>query len=89
MSNAITGIWSGLGALVGGVAGAYAGRYAAKSRPRHTYGSSPHDIEDAMVVGGAAGALVGAFVAATVTSPSEEKPAPQVAPVAPIQNFFP
>lgn len=63
MSNAATGLWSGLGALLGGVAGAFAGKYVAQARPRYTYTEDRgHEIEDAMVAGGAAGAVLGAFI---------------------------
>ena len=59
MSGATTGLWSAFGALLGGALGATAGHYAAKARPRYT-GSEA--VEDAMVIGGATGAVVGAFV---------------------------
>jgi len=64
MSNAKTGLWSAFGALLGGAAGAAAGRYAAETRPRVRYAIAKHggDIEDAMVVGGATGAVIGAFI---------------------------
>lgn len=61
MSNAKTGLWSAFGALLGGAAGAAAGHYAAKARPRRAH--SAQEMEDAMVVGGATGAVVGAFIA--------------------------
>ncbi len=64
MSNAKTGIFSAIGALFGGVIGAYAGKYAAEARPRTRRG--PEDVEDAMVVGGATGAVIGAFAAGTI-----------------------
>ena len=86
MANAKTGIWSALGAVVGGVAGAMAGRYAAQARPIHSYANAPHpshrsgirgrDVEDAMVIGGATGAVVGAFFAGTVAGEDEPPPAP-------------
>jgi hypothetical protein len=64
VSNAATGIWSAFGAILGGVAGAAAAKYAVESRPR---GRGARDraseVEDAMVVGGAAGAVLGSFVA--------------------------
>jgi hypothetical protein len=67
MSNARTGMWSALGAILGGVAGAAAGKYAAQTRPRGRRDRQGEDlrgdVEDAMVVGGSAGAVLGAFVA--------------------------
>lgn len=79
MSNAKTGIWSALGALLGGVAGAKAGQYAAESRPRARYAHQRGgEIEDAMVVGGAAGAVAGAFLFGTVAG--EEAPTAQPLP---------
>lgn len=88
MANAATGIWSAVGAVVGGIAGAAAGHYAAKARPMHRYANapSPHrshgirgrDVEDAMVIGGATGAVVGAFFAGTVAG--EDAPPPVQAP---------
>jgi outer membrane lipoprotein SlyB len=71
MSSASTGFWSALGAVVGGVAGATAGHYAAQYRPRLRYARAvrargDQEIEDAMVVGGAAGAVVGAFLGGTI-----------------------
>ena len=79
MSNAKTGIWSALGALVGGLAGAAAGRYAAEFRPRgrYEYGPEGASVEDAMVVGGAAGSVIGAFVGGMVGG---EEPPPAGAP---------
>lgn len=59
MSSAKTGLWSAFGALLGGAAGAAAGHYAAKARPT---GGSVQQVEDAMVVGGASGAVLGAFI---------------------------
>lgn len=81
MSNAKTGIWSAVGAVVGGAAGAAAGHYAAKARPIHRYANAPHgvrgrDVEDAMVIGGAIGAVTGAFFAGTVAGEDEPPPAP-------------
>jgi hypothetical protein len=87
MSNAKTGIWSALGALLGGVAGATTAKYVVAARPRYRYSyneqrprRSPSgvEIEDAMVVGGAAGAMLGAFVAGTVAG--EDAPAPTTVP---------
>ncbi len=71
MSNAKTGLAAAAGALIGGALGATAGFYAQRSRPRHRYGST----EDAMVVGGAAGATLGAFIGATVAG---EEPPPEL-----------
>lgn len=67
MSNAKTGLWSAFGALLGGAAGAFAGRYAAEMRPRVRYVTEGGgaEIEDAMVIGGAAGAVIGAFIGGT------------------------
>jgi len=77
MSNASTGFWSALGAVVGGAAGAAAGHYAQKSRPRVRYARAPRTqgdiMEDAMVIGGAAGAVVGAFLGGTMAG---EDPVP-------------
>lgn len=74
MSNARTGFWSGVGAIAGGFAGVYAGRWMATKRPRVTYAreSRGDAIEDAMVVGGATGAVAGAFIAGTLAG--EETP---------------
>lgn len=83
MSNAKTGIWSALGALAGGLAGAAAGKLAVESRPRYRYGYAEQppprrrspggsEVEDAMVVGGAAGAVFGAFLGGTLAG--EETP---------------
>lgn len=77
MASAKTGLLSALGALLGGAAGAAAGRFAAKARPRdvrYAASSRGSDIEDAMVVGGAAGAVVGAFIGGAVGG--EEPPMP-------------
>ena len=74
MSNATTGMWSALGAILGGVAGAAAAKYAVQSRPRNQRTAS--EVEDAMVVGGATGAVFGAFVAGAVTG--EEAPRPRL-----------
>jgi hypothetical protein len=82
MSNAKTGLWSAIGALVFGAAGAYAGKAAVEARPRFRYAYAPgpgrrgpggSDVEDGMVVGGAAGAVFGAFVGGTLAG--EEPPA--------------
>lgn len=79
MSNAKTGLLSAFGALLGGVAGAAAGHYAANARPRVRYAAEDRgtDVEDAMVIGGAAGAVVGAFIGGTVGG---EDPPPQQLP---------
>lgn len=78
MSNAKTGLLSAFGALLGGVAGAAAGKYAAQMRPRVRYATENGgaDVEDAMVIGGAAGAVVGAFIGGTVGG--EDPPPPQI-----------
>lgn len=80
MSNANTGFWSALGAVVGGVAGAAAGHYAEQLRPRARYAWVPRSqgdvVEDAMVVGGAAGAVVGAFLGGTLAG--NDPPPPQL-----------
>jgi alcohol dehydrogenase class IV len=78
MSNAKTGIWSAIGAVLGGAAGAAAGNYVAQMRPRVRYANASRKrsrgqhIEDAMVMGGAAGATVGAFLGGTIAG--EETP---------------
>jgi len=77
MSSAKTGIWSAFGALAGGLAGAFAGRYAAQIRPRYAGHATAQEVEDAMVVGGATGSVVGAFVAGAIsgeTAPSQLTP---------------
>lgn len=74
MSNAATGVWCAFGAILGGLAGAAAGKYVAQSRPRHS--SDVSDVEDAMVVGGATGAVFGSFVAGAVMG--EEAPRPRL-----------
>jgi hypothetical protein len=69
--SAKTGFWSAFGALVGGAAGAAAGYYAAQARPAFRYANAHRgrgqELEDAMVVGGAAGAVVGAFIGGAVS----------------------
>ena len=76
MSNTKTGLWSAFGALLGGAAGAAAGHYAAKTRP--TGGkSSVQQVEDAMVVGGASGAVVGAFIGGALSGEEEPKQLPR------------
>ena len=78
MSNAKTGLWSAIGALLGGAAGAAAGKYAVEARPRYRYAGRGRpggsEVEDAMVVGGAAGAVLGAFIGGTA---SGEDPPPR------------
>jgi hypothetical protein len=78
MSNARTGLWSAFGALLGGVAGAAAAKYVVEARPRGRADSRERgaEVEDAMVVGGAAGAVLGAFVAGAATG--EETPRPRL-----------
>ena len=85
MSNAKTGLWSALGAIAGGAAGAAAGRYAAMARPAVRYAHAPGShrprsrgqaVEDAMVVGGATGAVVGAFLGGTLSGEDEIKQLP-------------
>jgi hypothetical protein len=75
MSSAKTGLWSAFGALVGGFTGAMAGKYMATTRPRVRYataeppprrGARGSEVEDAMVIGAGAGAVLGAFVAGAV-----------------------
>lgn len=72
MASAKTGFWSALGALVGGAAGAAAGYYAAQARPALRYAGAHRgrgqELEDAMIVGGAAGSVVGAFIGGAVSS---------------------
>jgi len=85
MSNAKTGLWAAIGALAGGALGATAGHYAAQARPRVRYAAervrqrraTGGEAEDAMVIGGAAGAVLGAFIGGTVMG--EETP-PQLPP---------
>ena len=75
MSSTRTGLWSAFGALLGGAAGAAAGHYAAKARPRYAGGSSTsgETVEDAMVVGGATGAVVGAFIGGAASGPEPKQ----------------
>jgi hypothetical protein len=77
MSNAKTGLWSAVGALLGGVAGAYAGKAVIRYTPRKYYGARKVSVADAMATGAAAGAVVGAFAAGTM---SGEATAPPVLP---------
>lgn len=85
MSNSSTGFWSAVGAVLGGAAGAAAGHYAAQLRPRVRYASESRprvlgrDVEDAMVVGGATGAVVGAFIGGAIAG--EEPPPKQLTSV--------
>lgn len=80
MSNARTGLWSAIGAVIGGAAGAAGGYYAAQVRPRTRYANAPvkrskgQAVEDTMVVGGATGAVVGAFLGGTMAG---EDPPPK------------
>lgn len=80
MSNAKTGLLAAFGAVLGGAAGAAAGKYAAQMRPRVRYANARprfggQAIEDAMVVGGATGAVVGAFIGGTIAG---EDPTPKL-----------
>ena len=76
MSNAKTGLWSAVGALLGGVAGAFAGKAAVKYMPRKYYGARRGvDVADAMATGAAAGAVVGAFAAGTMAGEAHALPA--------------
>lgn len=82
MSNARTGLLGAIGAVVGGAAGAGAGYYAAQLRPRVRYANAARHrsrgqaVEDAMVIGGATGAVVGSFLFATIAG--EEPPPKQL-----------
>ncbi|KKK76002.1 hypothetical protein LCGC14_2868080 [marine sediment metagenome] len=70
MSDPKTGLWSAFGALLGGAMGVAAGHYAAKARPRYAGGTvTGESVEDAMVIGGATGAVVGAFIGGAVAGP--------------------
>ena len=74
MSNPKTGLWSAFGALLGGAMGAAAGHYAAKARPRDAEGGAGGEtVEDAMVIGGATGAVVGAFVGGAASGPEPKQ----------------
>ena len=67
MSNAKTGLWSAVGALLGGVAGAFAGKAAVQYKPRQYYGARRgSEVADAMAVGAATGAVIGSFAAGTM-----------------------
>jgi hypothetical protein len=80
--NNKTGFWSAFGALVGGAIGATTAKYAVQVRPRHSYTGRPPgtEIEDAMVIGGAAGAMIGAFVGGGASSPKDTSPPKQLWP---------
>jgi uncharacterized membrane protein YfcA len=87
MSNAKTGIWSAIGALAGGALGALAGKTAVESRPRSRYAYAPRqgrrgpggaDVEDGMVVGGAAGAVFGAFLGGAIAGEETPPQPPQL-----------
>jgi hypothetical protein len=75
MSNARTGLWSAVGALLGGVAGAFAGKAVVQYTPRKYYGARRDvNVADAMATGAAAGAVVGAFAAGTMAGESTHLP---------------
>ena len=86
MSNAKTGLVSAIGALLGGALGAAAGKYAVEARPRYRYANAPpfrrgpggSEVEDAMVTGGAAGAVFGAFVGGALAGEDPPPPTPQL-----------
>jgi hypothetical protein len=83
MSNLKTGLWSAIGAVIGGAVGAAAGKAAIEYRPRVRYRYSADEargdeIEDAMVIGGAAGAVAGAFIAGAAAGEPETPPPPQL-----------
>jgi hypothetical protein len=75
--NSKAGFWSAVGALVGGVVGAASAKYAAEVRPRsrlrYDAMQEGSPVEDAMIIGGAAGAVLGAFVGGAAGA-SEETP---------------
>lgn len=79
MANAKTGIWSAIGAVLGGAAGAYAGQLMQQHRPSFRYSRERRvrartlgqELEDAMVIGGSAGAVVGAFLGGTLAGEDE------------------
>lgn len=76
--NAKTGLWSAFGAVVGGAVGAAAGYAAEQYRPRVRYSAAQKGkgavIEDAMVIGGAVGATVGAFIGGAAGSANPPPP---------------
>jgi uncharacterized protein YcfJ len=75
--SAKTGIWSAIGALAGGVAGAAVGHYAAGTHRRMHYSAERNSpVADAMVTGGAIGAVFGAFLGGTVAN--DEPPPAQM-----------
>jgi len=91
--NTKVGFWSAFGALVGGVVGATSAKYVSEARPRYRYAEKRYaqqkpagggrkrigtEIEDAMVIGGSAGALLGAFMGAAASAPEELPPPPQL-----------
>lgn len=79
MSNSKTGVWSALGSLLGGALGAVAGRYVAESRPRVQYAAQRghgSETEDAMVIGGATGAVLGAFIGGAAAGEDPPQPCP-------------
>lgn len=86
MSNAKTGLWSAIGALLGGAATAAAvGYYYVELRPRvrgRGRRGGGESVEDAMTVGGAAGAVMGAFIGGMASG----EPSPTLAPVYQIQK---
>lgn len=80
--SARTGLWSAFGATLGAVAGAAAGHYAATMRPRVRYVAQRDvtgaDVEDAMVIGGAAGAVLGAFIGGAASGGDTTPAQPQL-----------
>ena len=74
--NTKAGFWSALGAVVGSVVGATAAKYAVQARPRHRYDEDPDGpgVDAASIMGGAAGAIIGAFVGGAVGAPEEPLP---------------
>jgi hypothetical protein len=84
MSNLKTGLWSAIGAVLGGAAGATAGWAAVQYRPRARYATEVTKgdvLEDAMTIGGAAGAVAGAFIAGAIAG--EPKTNELTAPTSP------
>lgn len=80
MASARTGVWSALGALVVGAAGALAGREIARAYPDVTYSLRRRrggPVTDAMVAGGAAGAIVGAFIGGALSGDSSPAALPR------------
>lgn len=73
MASARTGVWSAIGALVVGAAGAFTGREVARRYPVVRYSLNRGRggrVTDAMVAGGAAGAVVGAFIGGALSGNS-------------------